>query len=189
LLSQKNTFAVSSKEAMSNHRNQPTMETTTTADGTANEAAIGKHKMPSVSFPIKELHKKALLKLLHSHHGGILHLTYSDLSLEIGVGEKTKAWQCGAWKHLKQGGFIVPGIKLLNSDRQARKGSKTNEARAYRVTWKTPLVEVKEFSTSVTNRENLNTCEQSQSKMPVTRRVTLRKLFKLRPHSITRTLL
>ena len=64
--------------------------------------------VPSLPFEIKILHKKALLKLLHCHHSGIV-LTYPELSLEIGVGEKTKAWQCQAWKHLKGGGFIVPG--------------------------------------------------------------------------------
>jgi hypothetical protein len=62
----------------------------------------------SLPFEIKTLHKKALLKLLHCHHSGIV-LTYPELSLEIGVGEKTKAWQCQAWKHLKGGGFIVKG--------------------------------------------------------------------------------
>jgi hypothetical protein len=76
------------------------------------EATISAEKtpkeVPSLPFEIKSLHKKALLKLLHCHHSGIV-LTYPVLSLEIGVGEKTKAWQCQAWKHLKGGGFIVPG--------------------------------------------------------------------------------
>lgn len=65
---------------------------------------------PDLSFEIKKLHKKALLKLLHCHHSDIL-LTYPELSVEIGTGEKTKAWQSGAWKDLKKEGYIVPGSK------------------------------------------------------------------------------
>jgi hypothetical protein len=107
------------------------------------------------------------------HHFGSHHRKVRPIYLYEGENSPTTVQGC---------------IKLLNSDRQARNEGKTESARAYRVTWKTPLVEVKEFSTSVTHRENRNTCEQTQSKMPVTSRMTLRKLFKLRPHSLTRTL-
>ena len=57
-------------------------------------------------FPIKHLHQKALLRLLHAHQTGS-SMTYSDLSLAIGVGEKTKSWQCEAWKHLNKNDYIV----------------------------------------------------------------------------------
>ena len=62
----------------------------------------------NLPFKINDLHKKALVALFHSHHSGIL-LTYADLSLAIGIGEKTKRWQCEAWKHLKRGEYIVSG--------------------------------------------------------------------------------
>lgn len=70
-----------------------------------------KHSAPSatnLSFEVKPLHTKALLKLLHCHHNGQT-LTYSELSDEIGTGEKTKAWQCEAWKDLKSNSYIIPG--------------------------------------------------------------------------------
>ena len=67
-------------------------------------------KVPSTTFKIEPLHKKALLKLLHCYHSGIA-LTYSELSLAIKIGEKTKAWQSGAWKDLKSGGFIVMAVE------------------------------------------------------------------------------
>jgi hypothetical protein len=51
----------------------------------------------SVPFEVKNLHIKALLKLLACHHSGIT-LNYSQLSQEIGAAEKTKSWQCEAWK-------------------------------------------------------------------------------------------
>jgi hypothetical protein len=63
---------------------------------------------PGAPFPIKELHKNALLTLLHCHHNNRQTLTYSELSLRIGVGEKTKSWQSGAWKDLKSHGYVVP---------------------------------------------------------------------------------
>lgn len=69
-----------------------------------------KKMIPSLPFEIKPLHKKALLKLLHCHHNGIFP-TYPELSREMEVGEKTKAWQCEAWKHLKTNNFIVPGTE------------------------------------------------------------------------------
>ena len=61
----------------------------------------------SLPFEVTDYHKKALLKLLFCHHSGQV-LTYLELSDEIGAGEKTKAWQCGAWKDLKGMGYIVP---------------------------------------------------------------------------------
>ena len=69
-----------------------------------------KKMIPSLTFEVKPLHKKALLKLLHCHHNGIFP-TYQELSREMEVGEKTKAWQCEAWKHLKTNNFIVPGLE------------------------------------------------------------------------------
>jgi hypothetical protein len=77
-------------------------------------------------------------------------------------------------------------IKLLNSDRKTRTDGKTEKARAYRVTWRDPLVEIKEFSTNVIQS---NTCVKSQSKMPDTSKITLRKLIRPLSHSLTRTLL
>lgn len=59
-------------------------------------------------FELKDHHVKALLKMLHCHHTG-QELTYKELSDEIGVGEKTKAWQCIAWKDLKSNAYIIPG--------------------------------------------------------------------------------
>jgi hypothetical protein len=64
--------------------------------------------LDSLSFQVKDLHKKALLKLLHCHFSNDQVMTYPELSDEIGTSIKTKAWQCGAWKDLKSGGFIVP---------------------------------------------------------------------------------
>jgi len=81
----------------------------TTADKINEDATLSKRMIPeNLPFVIKDLHKKALLVLLHRHHSGIF-LTYSQLSQEIGIGEKTKRWQCEAWKHLKKHGYIVEG--------------------------------------------------------------------------------
>ena len=62
-----------------------------------------------VPFEVKEYHKKALGKLLYCYHsnGEDQVLSYGQLSDEIGVGEKTKAWQCGAWRDLKSNEYIV----------------------------------------------------------------------------------
>jgi hypothetical protein len=55
-------------------------------------------------------HKKtALLVLLRCHHNNGQELTYSELSAEMGVGEKTKAWQCEAWKDLRSNDHVVKG--------------------------------------------------------------------------------
>jgi len=58
-------------------------------------------------FEIKDLHKKALLTLLHCHHNNHKTLSYPELSLRIETGEKTKGWQCVAWKDLKSHEYIV----------------------------------------------------------------------------------
>ena len=61
-----------------------------------------------VPFEVKKYHKMALQILLHCQH--FLNkpsMTFGELSREIGVGEKTKAWQCEAWKDLRQGDYIV----------------------------------------------------------------------------------
>lgn len=58
-------------------------------------------------FEMTKHHKKALMTLLFAHHINRQTLTYAELSDRIGVGEKTKAWQCGAWKDLKSEGYIV----------------------------------------------------------------------------------
>ena len=54
-------------------------------------------EVPQPPFELQKYHKAALLKLFRCYHGGT-ELTYPELSREIGVGEKTKAWQCVAWK-------------------------------------------------------------------------------------------
>ncbi|CAB9511894.1 expressed unknown protein [Seminavis robusta] len=61
----------------------------------------------SVPFEVGKFHKMALLKLLFCHHSG-QELTYKELSDAMGVGEKTKAWQCEAWRDLKKNEYIVP---------------------------------------------------------------------------------
>jgi len=82
---------------------------TTTADKISEDTTLSQRMIPeNLPFAIKDLHKKALLVLLHRHHSGIF-LTYSQLSQEIGIGEKTKRWQCEAWKHLKKHCYIVEG--------------------------------------------------------------------------------
>ena len=60
-------------------------------------------------FEINDLHTKALLTLLSCHHNNRQTLTYSELSLRIEIGEKTKRWQCVAWKDLKDNEYIVSG--------------------------------------------------------------------------------
>ena len=58
-------------------------------------------------FEMGKHHKKALVTLWHLYHGGRQTLTYDELSLRLGVGKKTKAWQGGAWKDLKGHEYIV----------------------------------------------------------------------------------
>ena len=69
-----------------------------------------KNAPPKVSFEIKPLHQQALLVLFRCNHNGQT-LTYAELSAEVGKGEKTKAWQCEAWKDLKSNGLIVPAAE------------------------------------------------------------------------------
>ena len=69
-------------------------------------------------FELGDYHKKALVKMFRCHHNK-QELTYKELSAEVGVGEKTKAWQCEAWKDLKSNEYIVPAStkgKLKLSD-------------------------------------------------------------------------
>ena len=63
--------------------------------------------VPKTSFEVKDLHKKALLTLLRCVHNE-QSLTYPELSAELGIGEKTKRWQCEAWRDLKKAAFIIP---------------------------------------------------------------------------------
>jgi hypothetical protein len=73
----------------------------------------------SVPFEVGDLHIKALLTLFRCHHNKI-ELDYKELSTEMGIGEKTKRWQCEAWKDLKTHEFIVPAPtqgKLTLSDK------------------------------------------------------------------------
>lgn len=60
-------------------------------------------------FEVKELHQKALKVLFRCHHNsnGDKTVTYDELSLMVGSGKKTKNWQCGAYRDLKQNGFIL----------------------------------------------------------------------------------
>lgn len=84
---------------------------------------------------------------------------------------------------------FVAIIKLLNSERKVgveQVNGEPETTRAYRVTWCDPLVEIKEFSTSVSQGEE--TCEESQSKRLSSRRITLRKLIQSNAHTISRTL-
>ena len=59
------------------------------------------------SFQLGTYHKKALVVLLHCYYGNRQTLTYSELSQRLDVGEKTKAWQCEAWRDLKGNAYIV----------------------------------------------------------------------------------
>ena len=67
--------------------------------------------VPQPPFIMADYHKKALITLLHSFHNNRTSLTYSQLSLRLEVGEKTKAWQCVAWKDLRSNGYIVNSLK------------------------------------------------------------------------------
>lgn len=103
------------------------------------------NKSPSLPFEVKPLHQKALLKLLHCHHNNNQTLTYPELSNQIGVGEKTKAWQCVAWKDLKSNALIIPaGNKTLKLSKEGIDLAMTfcsNE-------------EMEEFMTPATNEEH-----------------------------------
>jgi hypothetical protein len=62
-------------------------------------------------FDVGDLHTKALLRLLRAHHSD-QSLTYAELSDEIGIGQKTKRWQCEAWKDLKSNDYLAGGGKV-----------------------------------------------------------------------------
>jgi hypothetical protein len=66
------------------------------------------NNVPVPTFEMGKHHKNALKTLLFVYHNNRQTLTYPELSDRIGVGEKTKAWQCGAWRDLKSEGYIVP---------------------------------------------------------------------------------
>jgi len=76
---------------------------------------------PSVAFKVNDLHTKALLALFRCHHND-QELTYSELSSEIGIGEKTKRWQCEAWKDLKGHGYIVQADNVKKTFKLSDKG-------------------------------------------------------------------
>jgi hypothetical protein len=95
--------------------------------------------VPKPPFEVNDLHTKALLKLLFCHHTGVT-LDYDQLSdgnfflyklsiyalsvrqthffrffqhTEIGIGKKTKRWQCGAWKDLKSNNYVGGSSKVI----------------------------------------------------------------------------
>jgi len=72
-------------------------------------------------FDVNDLHKKALVKLFYCHHVGQV-LTYQELSAEIGMSEKTKRWQCEAWKDLKTNEYIVSASGGLKDLKLSEKG-------------------------------------------------------------------
>lgn len=88
------------KEVVSAVQNQSISKTVKVEDAASAESI-------SVPFDVTDYHKKALVKLFHCRHTDQV-LTYAELSSEIGAGEKTKAWQCVAWKDLKGHEFLVP---------------------------------------------------------------------------------
>ena len=59
-------------------------------------------------FEINDYHKKALVVLLRCHFENI-EISYLDLSSEMKAAEKTKAWQCVAWKELRSNEYVVHG--------------------------------------------------------------------------------
>lgn len=61
---------------------------------------------PPLPFQANDKHKMALVKLLYCHRDKT-SMTYEELSREIGTGEKTKSWQCGAWRDLKVHEYVV----------------------------------------------------------------------------------
>mmetsp|Transcript_23711 Transcript_23711/g.65897 ORF Transcript_23711/g.65897 Transcript_23711/m.65897 type:complete len:263 (-) Transcript_23711:134-922(-) len=98
-----------------------------------------------VPFKVKDLHKKALLTLWRSSHNGIC-LTYPDLSNALGVGEKTKSWQCEAWKELKKNELIVSGQK-------AKTWTLSEEGTQLALSLASPE-EIDEYKSPLTNEEH-----------------------------------
>lgn len=93
----------------------------------AAKAKASEEKPLETPFQVNDKHKKALVKLLYCHRDKTA-LTYEELSREIGVGEKTKSWQCGAWKDLKDHKYIVVSsiinIKKSTSFELSEEGAK-----------------------------------------------------------------
>lgn len=58
-------------------------------------------------FQVGKHHKRSLAVLMLCYYNGNRSLTYAELSSEMGVGEKTKDWQCKAWKDLKDHKYVV----------------------------------------------------------------------------------
>jgi len=72
-----------------------------------NKQSSSKDSVPEPPFELNDKHKKALTTLLHAYHNNRQTMTYPELSLALNIGEKTKAWQSGAWKDLKSNEYIV----------------------------------------------------------------------------------
>jgi hypothetical protein len=86
-------------------------------DAATDSAAV--HVAESLPFKLNKYHKRALSVLLFCHHNDNQSVTYNELSQAMDVGEKTKDWQCVAWKDLKTNNYIVP------SPRKAGKSGET----------------------------------------------------------------
>eukprot|EP00977_Amphora_coffeiformis_P011348 scaffold2737_cov156-Amphora_coffeaeformis.AAC.5 len=69
--------------------------------------------VPEPPFTMGNYHKKALITLLYSFHNNRQSISYSELSRRLEVGEKTKSWQCGAFKDLRDNGYLVGQLKAL----------------------------------------------------------------------------
>jgi hypothetical protein len=72
---------------------------------------MGATGVPEPPFTMADYHKKALITLLHAFHNNRQSLTYPELSRRLDVNEKTKAWQCVAWKDLRSNDYIVSSSK------------------------------------------------------------------------------
>jgi hypothetical protein len=108
------------------------------------------HATESINFQVKTLHKKALSVLLACHYNGNRSLTYAELSMEMGIGEKTKAWQCEAWKDLKTNDVIVPATK--NS--QGKQTFQLSEAGLQLAKGHSTDAEMEDFKPAGTNQEH-----------------------------------
>ena len=69
--------------------------------------------VPKPPFPMGKYHKNALIALLHSFHNNRQSISYEELSRRLEVGVKTKSWQCGAYKDLRDNGYIAGSLKAL----------------------------------------------------------------------------
>lgn len=106
--------------------------------------------LPQPPFQITHHHEKALKILFRAYHGN-LELTYEELSNAMEVGQKTKAWQCGAWKDLK-----------TNNCLQLQQDQQSNNNKRYKLTdfglqvaklFVIPPEELEEYKTPETNDE------------------------------------